>query len=287
MKCSDVDRILPAIVDGVAVDNNQDLEVQSHLRTCPDCSELVSDLKLIVSESRHLAASEEPSPRVWARIAADLRAEGLIREPEVETARPVLIHASRRRWNPFWLAPVAAAILAAGAYVLNHKPTQPSAPPIAQQPVVQQSQVQVAQETPSGQPATRQPVTQPTAAQATTQQSAGRQVAQQVAQQKSPALAPEASSPRVDQTPAESSAEEAALSQPTTADDNQFLTEVSQRAPTMRATYADQLQAVNNEIRETRAYISRYPGDVDARQHLLEIYQQKAMLYQMALDRIQ
>jgi len=55
----------------------------------------------------------------------------------------------------------------------------------------------------------------------------------------------------------------------------------------MRATYANQLLAVNNEIRETKAYLGRYPGDVDARQHLLEVYEQKAMLYQMALDRIQ
>jgi len=281
MKCSDVDRILPDIVDGVAIDGSQDFEVQSHLKSCPDCSELVSDLKLIVSESRHLADSEEPSPRVWARIAAELRAEGLIREPEVETARPVLIHASRRRWNPFWLAPVAAAILAAGAYVLNHKPTHSIAPPTAKQTVAQQPQAQVAQQTPS-----QQPDTQPSSAKQPAIQTT-RQSAQQVAQQKSPALTPEASSTQVDQTPAESSTEEAALSQPTAADDNQFLTQVSQRAPTMRATYANQLQAVNNEIRETQAYISRYPADVDARQHLLEVYQQKAMLYQMALERIQ
>ena len=55
----------------------------------------------------------------------------------------------------------------------------------------------------------------------------------------------------------------------------------------MRATYENQLRAVNTEIRETQAYVNRYPGDMDARQHLLEVYQQKAMLYQMALDRIQ
>ena len=30
-----------------------------------------------------MAASEEPSPRVWLNIAAQLRAEGLIREQEV------------------------------------------------------------------------------------------------------------------------------------------------------------------------------------------------------------
>jgi apolipoprotein N-acyltransferase len=206
----------------------------------------------------------------------------LIREPEVEAARPVLIHTSRRRWSPFWLAPVAAAILATGAYVLNHKPTQPVAPPIANQTVVQQPQTVVAQQTPLQQPATQQPGTNQPSAKTPAQQSA-----QQIAPQKSSALTPEASSARADQTPAEISTEEAALSQPTAADDNQFLTQVSQRAPTMRATYANQLHALNNEIRETRAYISQYPGDVDARQHLLEVYEQKAMLYQMALDRIQ
>ena len=286
MKCADVDRILPDLVEGVAVDGSQDLEIQSHLRTCPDCSELVSDLKMIVSESRQLADSEEPSPRVWVRIAAELRAEGLIREPEVEVARPVLIHASRRRWNPFWLAPVAAAILAASAYVLNHRPTQSVAPPTARQEVVQQSQTQVAQQAPSQQTPSQQTATQSSSAKQPAAQTAG-QSAQQIAQQKSPALTPEGSSAQVDQSAAESSTEEAALSQPTAADDNQFLTQVSQRAPAMRATYANQLQAVNNEIRETKAYIARYPGDVDARQHLLEVYQQKAMLYQLALDRIQ
>ena len=55
----------------------------------------------------------------------------------------------------------------------------------------------------------------------------------------------------------------------------------------MRATYENQLRAVNAEIRETKEYFARYPGDMDARQHLLEVYQQKAMLYQIALDRIQ
>jgi hypothetical protein len=272
MKCADVDRILPDLVDGVAIDGSQNLEVQSHLKTCPDCLELVSDLKLIASESRHLAASDEPSPRVWARIAIELRAEGLIRE-QGETARLLPVAARQRRWNPFWLAPVAAAILAAGAYVLNHKPIQPTASQIAQQTVSQHPQTQVAQQTPA-QPATRQP-------------SAPQPGSQQIAQQKPPAPSPEASSPQVDQAQAEIGTEEAALSQPTVADDNQFLTAVSQRAPTMRATYTNQLQAVNNEIRETQAYITRYPGDVDARQHLLEVYEQKAMLYSMALDRIQ
>jgi hypothetical protein len=33
--------------------------------------------------------------------------------------------------------------------------------------------------------------------------------------------------------------------------------------------------------------VNRYPGDADARQHLMDAYEQKALLYQIALDRIQ
>jgi hypothetical protein len=36
-----------------------------------------------------------------------------------------------------------------------------------------------------------------------------------------------------------------------------------------------------------QAYLVRYPADADARQQLLDAYQQKALLYQIALDRIQ
>ena len=78
----------------------------------------MSDLKLIASEARQLSDSEEPSPRVWVRIATELRAEGLIREPELASARTRLFcPLPGRRWNPFWLAPVAVAILAAGSYL--------------------------------------------------------------------------------------------------------------------------------------------------------------------------
>jgi len=62
---------------------------------------------------------------------------------------------------------------------------------------------------------------------------------------------------------------------------------VSTLAPAMRANYENELQAVNADIRETEAYVNRNPGDADARQHLMDAYQQKALLYQIALDRIQ
>jgi ribosomal protein S15P/S13E len=55
----------------------------------------------------------------------------------------------------------------------------------------------------------------------------------------------------------------------------------------MRATYENQLQAVNANIREVQDYLQRNPRDADARQQLMDAYQQKALLYQIALDRIQ
>ena len=77
------------------------------------------------------------------------------------------------------------------------------------------------------------------------------------------------------------------VSPPASHEDQRFLSEVSERAPGMRSTYENQLRAVNAEILETQAYIKNHPGDMEARQHLMEVYQQKAMLYQMALDHIQ
>ncbi|MFY9647617.1 MAG: hypothetical protein WAK29_20730, partial [Terriglobales bacterium] len=70
-------------------------------------------------------------------------------------------------------------------------------------------------------------------------------------------------------------------------DDQRFLSEVSTRAPSMRASCETQLRAVNANIREVQEYLQRNPGDVDARQQLMDAYQQKALLYQIALDRIQ
>jgi hypothetical protein len=262
MKCSDVERVLPELLDG-APDGAYQTEFDDHLKSCPACSDLVSDMALISGEARHLAASEEPAPRIWVRIAAELRAEGLIREPGSVHAGPVLVPASSRgRWTStaWWLIPVAAAILAAGAYVVSHKP----APQLAKQQVP-------AAPASSAIPAATQvakatPVTSP-APPASVPASPPLQVARK--------SAPPAS------------IVEPAVKSAASAEDQQFLREVSTRAPSMRATYENQLQAVNSDIRETQEYVNRNPGDADARQHLMDAYEQKALLYQIALDRIQ
>src|SRR6266852_9800825 len=79
MTCADVERVLAELIDG-APDCALQTDFETHLKACSACSDLVSDLKLIASEARQLAATEEPASRVWVRIAAELRAEGLIHD---------------------------------------------------------------------------------------------------------------------------------------------------------------------------------------------------------------
>lgn len=235
MTCADVQRVLPEVME-----NAPDGEFEAHLKACPACSELVSDLKLISSEGRQLAESDEPAPRVWVRIAAELRSEGLIREQEPVAALSVPAPTKRRRWNAWWLVPIAAALVVAGSYLVSQKPVSPVPVAGGQAPNAQAPTVQA-------------PVVPP----------------------------PQTASAKKNQKNLPETVET------TSAEDEQFLSEVSERAPTMRATYENQLRAVNSYIREAQAYVDQNPGDEDARQALMEAYQQKAMLYQIALDRIQ
>ncbi len=243
MNCADVQHVLPEMIDG-----SGSPEYQAHLKSCPECSELVSDLDLIASESKQLAEVDEPADRVWVRIAAELRAEGIIREAEATPARPVLVPSSgRRRWNAWWLVPVAAALVVAGSYVIQPRP----ASTIAEKPAVTvpQQAPAVAQPTPA--------VTQPAPVVAKAK--------------KAPVLIP---FPKDNAIASEQ-------------DDQEFLREVSRRAPMMRATYENQLRTVNSYIHDAQAYAEANPGDEDARQHLMDAFEQKSMLYQMALDNVQ
>jgi hypothetical protein len=56
-------------------------DAQAHLRTCRNCSSVLSDLELIHTEARSWSATEQDAPeRVWTSLRAQLEQEGLIRE---------------------------------------------------------------------------------------------------------------------------------------------------------------------------------------------------------------
>jgi hypothetical protein len=68
-------------------------------------------------------------------------------------------------------------------------------------------------------------------------------------------------------------------------DDQQLLKTVSERMPSMRASYEANLQSVNAYIRDAEQSVHSDPNDEVAQQYLRNAYEQKAMVYEMALDR--
>lgn len=67
--------------------------------------------------------------------------------------------------------------------------------------------------------------------------------------------------------------------------DNDLLQEVAQQAPALRQEYADNLQRVNQYIHDAKNIADADPNDEEARRSLMEAYQEKAMLFELALDR--
>jgi len=248
MNCSDVQRTLPEVLE-----SGQNTEVETHLKSCPDCSELVGDLQLIASEAHQLAACDEPSPRLWVRIAAQARAENIIREPEL-AVRPVPVTSGRGRWSAWWFAPVAAALVV-GALYLSNPPSRP--------------QVSV-QNPPQAAPT-------PSVSAAKDERSVARLSEQKPAQVATKRTPKSIERPETTRAPMET----------VSTDDNQFLNRIGRQSPDMRATFESQLKSVNAYIKDVEAYLQRNPDDEEARQQLMDAYDQKAMLYQMALDHVQ
>ena len=69
------------------------------------------------------------------------------------------------------------------------------------------------------------------------------------------------------------------------ADDAQVLDFVQQRAPAMLATYRENMDTVNAYIRDAQRSVEQNPDDLEARDHLIRAYDEKALLYEMALSR--
>ena len=68
------------------------------------------------------------------------------------------------------------------------------------------------------------------------------------------------------------------------AEDSQLLQVVSQNAPAQRATYENSLKNVNSYIADAKKTLAEHPDSQEARDHLMYAYDQKAMLYGMAVS---
>ena len=67
--------------------------------------------------------------------------------------------------------------------------------------------------------------------------------------------------------------------------DDDLLQEVSEQNPELREQYADNLRHVNQYIQDAKSTVDADPNDEEARRSLMEAYQEKAMLFELALDR--
>jgi hypothetical protein len=67
--------------------------------------------------------------------------------------------------------------------------------------------------------------------------------------------------------------------------DDDLIQEVSENAPAMRSQYEENLRRVNESIRDSQTLVDESPNDAEARRSLMDAYEQKSMLFQMAMDR--
>lgn len=69
-------------------------------------------------------------------------------------------------------------------------------------------------------------------------------------------------------------------------EDQEFLTTVATRFPSQQAQYRQNLEHANSYIRDAEQSIRNNPNDVYSQELLINAYEQKEMLYDLAVDRI-
>jgi len=67
--------------------------------------------------------------------------------------------------------------------------------------------------------------------------------------------------------------------------DADLLQEAEKQTPAMKAEFEEDLRRVNQYIHDARDVVAANPNDEEAHRSLLEAYQEKAMLFDLAMDR--
>jgi hypothetical protein len=98
-------------------------------------------------------------------------------------------------------------------------------------------------------------------------------------------LSPQAPPQLTATAPVQISSPQSAKNQPANNEDQQLLAAVASRSPAMRAQYASNLQNVNAYIRDAEESAQADPNDEEAQQIVMDAYEQRAAVYEMALDR--
>jgi hypothetical protein len=203
MNCLQFENALSDYLEGESTS-----EQRAHLSSCSACSGLLADLNLISSEASSLRELEGPSDNVWNLLEAQLRREGLIKQPS-RPLQPDFFH----RWRTAWLVPVAAALLIAAGIKLYQPAKIGDNQPVAKQ-----------------------------------------------------------------RTPA------APVVPVVSAEDKEIMSTVASRPPAQVAAYRNDLAQANAFIRDAQEAVKNDPNDIYSQQLLMNAYEQKQMVYRLAVD---
>jgi predicted anti-sigma-YlaC factor YlaD len=203
MNCPQFENALSDYLEGDATS-----EQRAHLSSCSACSGLLADLSLISAEASSLRELDGPSDKVWNLLEAQLRREGLIKQPSSRPSQPDFFH----RWRTAWLVPVAAALLIAAGIKLYQPAKIGDNQPVAKQHT----------------PATVVPVV--------------------------------------------------------SAEDKDIMNTVASRPPAQVAAYRNDLAQANSFIRDAQEAVRNDPNDIYSQQMLMNAYEQKQMVYRLAVD---
>lgn len=75
------------------------------------------------------------------------------------------------------------------------------------------------------------------------------------------------------------------VANPSDLNDDDLMQEVADNTPEMKTQYAENLRQVNESIRDAQGLVDEAPNDEDAERSLMDAYQQKSMLFELAMDR--
>jgi hypothetical protein len=258
MNCVDLQRSLAGVEDLSTAEHIAEhaLERQAHLKTCAACSALVAELDLIAASALALRGSEEPSPRVWNSIASALQQEGLIRP---QASRPFVVSkpivsksvAPQVTSRPIASRGVPTRDIAASAASSRSFSSFAAGWGWRGWLVPAAAALLIAVGFFVNQRSLVHQLTQHIAPPATTAPAAGGVAGWNLAG----------------------------------LNDDDLLQEIQNQSPEMRAQYVDNLRSANEYIRDAQSVVDANPNDEESRRSLLEAYQQKAMLFEMAMDR--
>jgi hypothetical protein len=271
MTCEEFQQILPELGSGSSTAK------VAHLRSCSQCAGLLADLNEIARQSKQLQSSDEPRSQVWESILTTLQSEGVIREKvEVRLAPPVyhVLGDAAHVQSCARCAGVLADLDAISEQARLLKATEEPSPR-----VWNAIEIALRQEG-----LIREPRTEAIAVSKATRFSPRWRLAWLVPLAAAAMLAlgvlmfqhGDSRGPVIVEDQ-----QKQVLQQDGGHEDQQM---VQMLAPGLRAAYVADLKAVNDYIQDAESSAKANPGDAFAHQRLVSAYEQRAMMYEMAMN---